>query len=96
MKEILSNYIPERAVDPTFQLIATYNIHLKIVNERKTRHGDYRELNGAPQITVNANLNPYRFLITLIHEIAHFLAFKKYGRYIKPHGKEWKYTSTLR
>ncbi|MDR6301947.1 SprT-like domain-containing protein [Mesonia maritima] len=92
MKEILSNYIPERAVDPTFQLIAAYNIHLKIVNERKTRHGDYREINGAPQITVNANLNPYRFLITLIHEIAHFLAFKKYGRYIKPHGKEWKYT----
>ncbi|WP_121667867.1 SprT-like domain-containing protein [Mesonia aquimarina] len=92
MKEILSNYIPKRAVDPAFQLIASYNIHLKIVNERKTRHGDYREVNGAPQITVNANLNPYRFLITLVHEIAHFMAFKKYGRFIKPHGKEWKYT----
>lgn len=92
MKEILSNYIPKRAVDPAFQLVATYNIHLKIVNERKTRHGDYREVNGAPQITVNANLNPYRFLITLVHEIAHFMAFKKYGKFIKPHGKEWKYT----
>jgi len=44
------------------------------------------------QITVNASLNKYRFLITLIHEIAHLLAFEKYGRRIKPHGLEWKQT----
>ena len=44
------------------------------------------------QITVNASLNKYRFLITLIHEIAHLVAFEKYGRYIKPHGLEWKRT----
>ena len=43
-------------------------------------------------ITVNANLNQYRFLITLIHEIAHFEAYKNYNRFIKPHGKEWKQT----
>ena len=66
-------------------------MHLKIVNERVTRHGDYRKMpNGQHQITVNANLNKYRFLITLIHEIAHLLAFTKYGRNIKPHGLEWK------
>ncbi|MEY2869715.1 MAG: hypothetical protein RIR01_2215, partial [Bacteroidota bacterium] len=33
----------------------------------------------------------YRFLITLIHEIAHLVAFEKFGRNIKPHGNEWKY-----
>src|SRR5690606_23726281 len=43
-------------------------------------------------ITVNASLNKYRFLITLIHEIAHLVAFEKFGRNIKPHGNEWKYT----
>ena len=92
MKEILSKYLPERAVDPAFDLITENAIHLKIVNERKTRHGDYRKQNGVNQITVNANLNAYKFLITLIHEIAHSVAFEKYGRFIKPHGKEWKFT----
>lgn len=84
--------MPERAVDPAFDLITENGVHLKIVNERKTRHGDYRKQNGINQITVNANLNPYRFLITLVHEIAHAIAFENYGRFIKPHGKEWKYT----
>jgi len=93
MREILERYIPERAVPPVFEMIKTNNVHLKIVNERKTRHGDYRRMpNGAQQITVNANLNKYRFLITLVHEIAHLLAFEKYGRQIKPHGHEWKFT----
>ena len=93
MQEILTTYLPERSVVPVFELIKKNDIHLKIVNERKTRHGDYRKMPaGNHQITVNANLNSYRFLITLIHEIAHLLAFEKYGRYIKPHGLEWKHT----
>ncbi len=93
MQEILKKYLPERAVSPVFELIKTHNIHLKIVNERKTRHGDYRKLPaGNHQITVNANLNHYSFLVTLVHEIAHLVAFEKYGPYIKPHGLEWKST----
>jgi hypothetical protein len=31
-------------------------------------------------------------MITLIHEIAHLVAFEKFGRNIKPHGNEWKFT----
>ncbi|MGB0950352.1 MAG: SprT-like domain-containing protein, partial [Marinirhabdus sp.] len=69
------------------------NVLLKIVNERVTRHGDYRKLpNVQHKITVNANLNRFRFLITLVHEIAHLDAFTKHGRAIKPHGAEWKHT----
>ena len=93
MTEVLEKYIPEAAVDSTFVLIQSNNVHLKIVNERVTRHGDYRKLpNGEHQITVNANLNKYRFFMTLIHEIAHLVTFQKFGRNIKPHGKEWKFT----
>lgn len=93
MNEVLSKYLPEHAVINCFELIKVNNVHLKIVNERQTRHGDYRKaVNGKHEITVNANLNKYRFLITLIHEIAHLAAFEKYGRNIKPHGNEWKLT----
>ena len=68
-------------------------MHLKIVNERITRHGDYRrDAQGFHLITVNASLNKYRFLITLIHEISHLVAFENFGRNIKPHGEEWKHT----
>jgi len=93
VKLTLQKYIPQAAINPVFELIKEHNIHLKIVNERVTRHGDYRKLpTGKHQITVNSNLNTYRFLITLLHEIAHLLAFKKYGKFIKPHGLEWKRT----
>lgn len=93
MSETIKNYIPEAAVTAILQLIKKNNIHLKIVNERVTRHGDYRKmLNGRHQITVNTNLNSYRFLITLIHELAHLLAFKEFGKGIRPHGTEWKKT----
>lgn len=93
MSEVLSKYLPEHSVVPCFELIKSNRVHLKIVNERQTRHGDYRKgLSGKHEITVNANLNKYRFLITLVHEIAHLVAFEKFGRNIKPHGVEWKLT----
>lgn len=93
MNETLSKYIPEQAVTPVFELIVTHRVHLKIVNERLTRHGDYRKgMSGKHEITVNSNLNKYKFLITLLHEIAHLVAFETYGRKIKPHGLEWKHS----
>ncbi|MDQ7959834.1 MAG: SprT-like domain-containing protein [Flavobacterium lindanitolerans] len=93
MSEVLSKYLPEHAVEPCFELIKANEVHLKIVNERVTRHGDYRKgPGGKHEITINSNLNKYKFLMTLIHEIAHLVAFKKFGRNIKPHGNEWKYT----
>jgi hypothetical protein len=89
----LQNYIPKHAISRVNTLLEHDNLSVKIKKERKTRHGDYRQLpNGKHQITINANLNPYRFLITLIHEISHFEAFKTHGRHIKPHGIEWKRT----
>ncbi|AYN05304.1 SprT-like domain-containing protein [Flavobacterium sp. 140616W15] len=93
MSQTLAKYIPEHAVIPVFDLIVANQVHLKIVNERQTRHGDYRKgPSGKHEITVNSSLNKYKFLITLIHEISHLVAFEKFGRNIKPHGNEWKYS----
>lgn len=93
MPKVLEKYIPINAVTPIFEVIKETNVYLKVVNERVTRHGDYRRLStGQHQITINSNLNQYKFLITLVHELAHLVAFSHYGRRISPHGKEWKLT----
>ena len=93
MQELLKHYIPQKAIPLVLELLVNDNLEIKVKNERKTRHGDYRRLkNGKHQITVNSNLNHYRFLMTLIHEVAHFETYKIYGHYIKPHGVEWKRT----
>ena len=93
MQDILQAYIPNKSVSQVLELLKHDNLVVKVKQERKTRHGDYKRLpNGRHQITVNSNLNTYRFLITLIHEIAHFEAYKNFGKTIKPHGIEWKRT----
>jgi len=93
MQNTLQEFIPINAVNYVLKLLKHDGLIVKIKRERKTRHGDYMRLpNGKHQITVNSNLNTYRFLITLIHEIAHFESYIKFGTFIKPHGIEWKRT----
>ena len=55
--------------------------------------GDYRPpYKGAGhRISLNVNLNPYSFLVTLVHEIAHLVVWEKHRNRVKPHGVEWKY-----
>lgn len=89
-KNVLSA-IPRGAQSYVRSLLADLPVEIKLTKERFTKHGDYRKLtNGDHQITLNSTANSYRFLITLIHELAHFVAFGQYGFGIKPHGKEWK------
>ena len=91
---ILHNYIPDKSIILVEELLDEYSFFLIIKNNRKTKHGDFKPLpNQKYQITINNDLNQYRFLITLIHEIAHLKTYienKKKIRKIKPHGIEWK------
>ena len=83
--------IPEASSEYVKSLILSENITIKLKKSRKTKHGDFSvKKNGLCMITINDDLNQYRFLITLIHEISHYKAYKKYGSQIKPHGVEWK------
>lgn len=92
ISKVLVRYIPEPAVEICSRWIVNYNIHVRITRSRSTKYGDYRPLkNGSGhQITVNHDLNPYSFLITFVHEVAHLLAETNYKRRISPHGQEWK------
>lgn len=90
MTSKLANYLPKNSVEHVELILKNHPIHIKIVNKRSTKHGDFkRTKDGFTQITINNNLNCYQFLITLIHEIAHFITYKQNFK-AKPHGKEWK------
>ncbi len=92
--EQIGRYIPAAAVPRVLDYLVRYGVHLTITRERRTILGDYRHATSsrAHRISVNGNLNPYSFLITLIHELAHLLTFTEFGNRVDPHGKEWKNT----
>ena len=85
--------IPDSSVEYVEGLIFSEKIIFKLKKSRKTKHGDFSiKKNGLIIITINEDLNVYRFLITLIHEISHYFSVKNHGMHIKPHGIEWKDT----
>jgi hypothetical protein len=92
-KEILQKYLPQESVEMVFEAIKKYKIHLRISKSRNTKLGDFRPAyKQLPhRISINHNLNPYSFLITFIHEIAHLVVFENYKLRTRPHGREWKY-----
>lgn len=91
MADVFSIYFPAEAAIYCRQLWQTYNFDFQIVKPRRTRLGDFRAFpNGKTQITVNQDLNPYAFLITYVHEVAHADVNRAYKKRIQPHGKAWR------
>ncbi|MFT3700819.1 MAG: SprT-like domain-containing protein [Agriterribacter sp.] len=90
----LQSFLPEGSYDAVMQYLLQYKVHLTLTKERKSLLGDYRfAVDGKNhRISINANLNKFSFLITLLHELAHLVAFIRYGNKIAHHGKEWKST----
>ncbi|UII22815.1 SprT-like domain-containing protein [Fulvivirga ligni] len=91
-KEALKKHLPEAALDYCHTLWHENNFSLKIKKKRASKLGDYRYDPSTKKhtISVNNNLNPYSFLITYVHEVAHLLTFTEHKRSVKPHGAEWK------
>lgn len=88
----LKEYLPEGSFDDVVSYLHEYKVHLTVTRERKSVLGDYRNSHQDKnhRISVNGNLNKYSFLVTLLHELGHLLAFEKYGNRIPPHGVQWK------
>ncbi len=89
----LQQYIPQGSLPFVLDYLSQYKVHLTITRGRRTVLGDYRHAIGVKnhRISVNGNLNPYAFLITLIHELAHLVTFIKFTNFVASHGKEWKH-----
>jgi hypothetical protein len=90
----LQQYLPPDTYEAVLHYIRHYRVHLTVARERKSILGDYRHRHGTQthRISVNGNLNPYAFLVTLLHELAHLLTFEKWGHKVSAHGREWKDT----
>ncbi|MFC6266868.1 SprT-like domain-containing protein [Frigoriflavimonas asaccharolytica] len=91
--DILEKYLPENALPPIKTWFGKYVIHIKITRDRSSKLGDYQKVGDNKFIiTINYNLQPELFFFVFTHEMAHLLAFERFGRRIAPHGKEWKDT----
>jgi hypothetical protein len=88
----LNNFLPPGTFDAITHYLHFYKIHLTITRQRKSILGDYRHRTHFTnhRISINGNLNPFAFVITLLHEIAHLLTFEQFGNKVSAHGKEWK------
>jgi hypothetical protein len=88
-------HVPTDASSYCEELYHQYKFDFFLSRPRRTRLGDFTVKPGTtPCITVNANLNPYNFLITYIHEVAHCAVHYQYKgsfrKRVAPHGVEWK------
>jgi hypothetical protein len=92
LEGVLSRF-PEQARIMTRALFAEYHFLFRITTPRKTRLGSFKgaRLGARPIIQINADLGTYTFLLVFLHELAHHVVYKKYGRKVKPHGEEWKH-----
>jgi SprT protein len=89
---ILQTHIPGLALQYSFRLWRETPFQLKITRTRQTKVGDFTSKKSIahPRITLNHELNPFLFLITYIHEVAHLRVHLRYGNRVDPHGEEWK------
>jgi len=88
----LSKYVPERAVSICIDWILKYRISVRITKTRMSKYGDYSPPSGnkGHHISVNHELNPFSFLLTFTHEVAHLVTWNKYQNRVESHGVEWQ------
>jgi SprT protein len=77
------------------ELLGRQAVEVRLARPRRTKLGDHRPPGrgtAVHRITVNDDLNPYAFLTTLLHELAHAAAWERHRgrRRVRPHGPEWQ------
>lgn len=91
-RAILRNHLPPQSVEWVYGFLNRHNVHFHITRERRSKYGDYRwpqKGHDFHEMSVNGDLNPYRFLLVFLHEAAHLETHVKYAD-VAPHGHEWQ------
>ncbi len=85
-------YLPMGSESFILRLLREVPVEVVPVEARESKHGDFTQEHGKKygRITVNVCGNRYRFLLTLVHELAHARVAATYRRHVRPHGPEWK------
>jgi hypothetical protein len=91
-RKVFERFVPTQAVDYCLDLWWDYRFEFKITKGRQTKLGDYRfhPVKKSHVVSVNNNLNPFAFLITYVHEVAHLVVYNDHKNRVSPHGGEWK------
>ncbi|XOV91098.1 MAG: SprT-like domain-containing protein [Bacteroidota bacterium] len=89
---IFQRFVPESSAAYCLKLYEHFGFEFKIKKSRQTKLGDYRYdfTEKKHIITINNDLNPYAFLLTYLHEVAHLVTFDEHKNKVSPHGTEWK------
>lgn len=92
VRVLLAKHVPATALEYAFRLWNETPFILKTAGSRSSKVGDFTGSRNSKKhrITVNGDLNPYLFLLTYIHEVAHLRVHLHYGNRVDPHGDEWK------
>ncbi len=79
-------------VAPLAKILRRVPVLVRIAGRRKSKHGDHRLAAGKGYsiISVNNSGNPWQFVLTLLHELAHAEVAHECGAKAAPHGREWK------
>jgi SprT-like family len=92
IQDLLKGHIPLSSVEYAVQLWTQTPFELKVTRSRHTKVGDFAGCNTSARhrITINRDLNPYLFLLTYVHEVAHLRVHLYYKSRTNPHGEQWK------
>ncbi|NJM93845.1 MAG: transcription elongation protein SprT [Cytophagales bacterium] len=87
----LRRSVPPAALEYCYLLWFEHPFRLVLSRPRRSKLGDFRWELGRQQavITVNTNLNPFSFLITYVHEVAHLRVSLEQPQ-APAHGTAWK------
>ena len=90
--EALDPFLPPDTRPLVEKWLAPHAVRLVVKRPRKTKRGDFTppQRGKMPTLTVNADLSPLQFMLTLTHEIAHLMVWAEKGNTRRPHGAGWK------